>query len=232
MGMGWTSSVGRRQPALEERERERGIGRGREREKERKGKREAEGSKATSETELKHWCILWLSLFLSMPPIQTPATCIHTLRYTFARAHRPQSQTVLWYRFCVPSPSLYYPVTREAYKPNKRINGGRIPWPSNLSPHLFCFPRYLSFYTCRSALWTARLSSPLSSCNVYNAASSRDRSYCVISIYIKLLCILYSARCTRFKLIKFFYNIFIRYLWDANAIRVKYKQYKINNIKK
>lgn len=82
-----------------------------------------------------------------MPPIRTPATCIHTLRHTFARAHRPQSQTLLWCRFCVPSPSLYYPVTREAYKPNKRINGGWIPWPSNLSLHLFCFPRYLSSYT-------------------------------------------------------------------------------------
>lgn len=60
----------------------------------------------------------------------TLATCIHTLRHTFAREYRPQSQTMPC-RFCVPSPSLYYPVTREAYSPNKRINCGRIPWSSN-----------------------------------------------------------------------------------------------------
>lgn len=56
-----------------------------------------EPSKATSETELKHWCSLRLvlsSLPCSPLPLGFPwsaATCIHTLRHTFARAHRGQS---------------------------------------------------------------------------------------------------------------------------------------------
>lgn len=92
---------------------------------------------------------VWLSLFLSMPPIY-PSLPVYTHLDTHLRgriARKVKSCRAVPCHFCAPPkpPSLYYPVTREAYKPNKCIDGGRILRPSNL--HLFRFLRYLSFCT-------------------------------------------------------------------------------------